>query len=77
MRIESEKHKSFRLLGIAVSNFSEDHDPQIPGLNAVADDRRDKLETAIDRVHGKLGKAALQTGRQFVRKPRLPTDKDG
>jgi len=77
MRLASEKHKSFRLLGIGVSNFSEEHDPQIPGLTVAADDRRDKLETAIDKVHGKLGKAALQTGRQFVRKPRPPTDDDG
>ena len=77
MRLVSEKHKSFRLLGIGVSNFSEEHDPQIPGLTMAADDRRDKLETAIDTVHGKLGKSALQSGRQFVRKPRPPIDDDG
>ena len=76
MRPESEKHRLFRLLGISVSNFSEESAPQIPGLDAASGDRRDKLETAIDRVHDKIGKVALQTGRQFVRKTGRPTDKD-
>ena len=31
------------------------------------DDKRNRLEAAVDQLHGKMGTDALRTGRQFAR----------
>jgi hypothetical protein len=31
------------------------------------DDKRNRLEAAVDQLHGKMGIDALRTGRQFAR----------
>jgi len=47
-------------------------------LDGGADDKRNRLESAVDQLHQKLGFDALRTGRQFSRaRARLAPPKGG
>ena len=75
---EVENNRLYRLLGIGVSNFDEGDDGQLFDLPAGADDRRNRLEAAVDHLRGKLGPQSLKSGRQFARNPHnsKPDDAD-
>ena len=66
--------KRYRLLGIGADQLGP---PQGAGLLDLVDDhgrRRDDLEAAIDDLHSRLGRDALQSGRMFTRRHRPETD---
>jgi len=73
---EAGKKASYRLLGIAISGFSDRDDNQI--LNFPSDEylKQKKLENAVDKLRKTMGKDMLKTGRQFTRDRRQRLKRD-
>jgi DNA polymerase-4 len=70
----------FRLLGIGVSDLSDDHRADPPDLVDVGARKRAMAEGAIDRLRDKFGKKAVETGYTFGKgrsaHPPEPVDDD-
>ena len=64
---EVKKSNSYRLIGISVDNLGEPSEARLFDLEGGDDDKRNRLEAAVDQLHGKMGIDALRTGRQFAR----------
>ena len=67
MRPEIKKTNSYRLIGIGVNNLGEPSEARFFDLEGGDDDKRNRLEAAVDQLHSKMGIDALRTGRQFTR----------
>jgi len=67
LKNEVKKSRSYRLLGIGVDNLGDVGDVRLFDLDGGANDKRNRLEAAVDQLHQKLGFDALRTGRQFSR----------
>ena len=67
LRPEVKKTNSYRLIGIGVDNLGEPSEARLFDLEGGDDDKRNRLEAAVDQLHGKMGIDALRTGRQFAR----------
>ena len=67
LRPEIKKTNSYRLIGIGVDNLGEPSEARLFDLEGGDDDKRNRLEAAVDQLHGKMGIDALRTGRQFAR----------
>ena len=66
----------YRLLGIGVDNIGKPSEARLFDLLGGEDDKRNRLELAVDDLHSKMGKEVLYTGRQFTKnlqKKRNPT----
>ena len=57
----------YRLLGIGVDNLGKASEVRLFDLFGGEDDKRNRLESAVDEVHSKMGKEVLYTGRQFTK----------
>jgi len=57
----------YRLLGIGVDNLGKASEVRFFDLFGGEDDKRNRLESAVDEVHSKMGKEVLYTGRQFTK----------
>ena len=57
----------FRLLGIGVNHLGEAYEARLFDLDGGEDNRRNRLEAAVDRLHIKMGSNVLRTGRQFTK----------
>ena len=55
------------MLGIGVYDLGEVPEARLFDLDGGADDRRNRLEAAVDQLHIKMGTSVLRTGRQFSR----------
>lgn len=64
-----------RLIGIGVSGLAEPGE-QLDMLDA-STERRERLNSTIDRIRNKYGFTAIQTGRTMQLKDIFPTDKEG
>jgi DNA polymerase-4 len=64
---ETQKSQPYRLLGIGVSHFNQASSSSFLDLNDEVNDKRNRLEAAVDRLQGKLGDSIIQSGRQFSR----------
>ena len=58
----------YRLLGIGVDNIGKASEIRLFDLLGGEDDKRNRLESAVDGLHSKMGKEVLYTGRQFTKK---------
>jgi len=67
LRPEIKKTNLYRLIGIGVDNLGEPSETRLFDLEGGDDDKRNRLEAAVDQLHGKMGIGALHTGRQFAR----------
>ena len=67
LRPEVKKSNAYRLIGIGVDNLGEPSETRLFDLEGGDDDKRNRLEDAVDQLHGKMGIGALHTGRQFAR----------
>ena len=67
LRPETKKSHAYRLIGIGVDNLGEPSETRLFDLEGGDDDKRNRLEAAVDQLHGKMGIDALRTGRQFAR----------
>ena len=67
LRPEVKKSNAYRLIGIGVDNLGEPSETRLFDLEGGDDDKRNRLEAAVDQLHGKMGIGALHTGRQFAR----------
>ena len=64
---ETKKQTSYRLLGIGVSHFDNVTTQTLFDHNGGFDDKRNRLEAAMDQLQRKLGDRIIQSGRQFSR----------
>ena len=64
---ETKKQQTYRLLGIGVSNLDHVTTQTLFDHNGGFDDKRNRLEAAMDQLQGKLGDRIIQSGRQFSR----------
>ena len=64
---ETQKSIPYRLLGIGVSHLNQASSSLFLDLNDEVNDKRNRLEAAVDRLQGKLGDSIIQSGRQFSR----------
>ena len=64
---ETQKSLQYRLLGIGVSHLNQASSSSFLDLNDEVNDKRNRLEAAMDRLQGKLGDSIIQSGRQFSR----------
>ena len=64
---ETQKSIPYRLLGIGVSHLNQASSSLFLDLNDEVNDKRNRLEAAMDRLQGKLGDSIIQSGRQFSR----------
>ena len=64
---ETKKQISYRLLGIGVSHLDHVTTQTLFDHNGGFDDKRNRLEAAMDQLQGKLGDRIIQSGRQFSR----------
>ena len=64
---ETKKQISYRLLGIGVSHLDHMTTQTLFDHNGGFDDKRNRLEAAMDQLQGKLGDRIIQSGRQFSR----------
>jgi len=64
---EVGNNNKFRLLGIGVNDLGEAYDARLFDLDGGEDNRRNRLEAAVDRLHIKMGSNVLRTGRQFTK----------
>ena len=64
---ETKKQISYRLLGIGVSHLDHMTTQTLFDHNGGVDDKRNRLEAAMDQLQGKLGDRIIQSGRQFSR----------
>jgi hypothetical protein len=62
---EVGNYNKFRLLGIGVKDLGELSGARLFDLDGGEDDRRNRLEAAVDQLHIKMGTNVLRTGRQF------------
>ena len=78
VRIASETKKQipYRLLGIGVSNLDHLTTRTLFDHNGGFDDKRNRLEAAMDQLQGKLGDRIIQSGRQFSRNQSPKDDND-
>ena len=53
------------MLGIGVKELGELSEARLFDLDGGEDDRRNRLEAAVDQLHVKMGTNVLRTGRQF------------
>ena len=67
LRPEVNKSNAYRLIGIGVDNLGKPSEARLFDLEGGDDDKRNRLEAAVDQLHGKMGTDALRTGRQFAR----------
>ena len=67
LRPEIKRSNAYRLIGIGVNNLGEPSEARLFDLEGGGDDKRNRLEAAVDQLHGKMGIDALRTGRQFAR----------
>ena len=67
LRPEVKKSNAYRLIGIGIDNLGEPSEARLFDLEGGDDDKRNRLEAAVDQLHGKMGIDALRTGRQFAR----------
>jgi len=67
LRPETTKNISYRLLGIGVENLDKEFSQMLFDTGPDDDDRRDRLEKAVDHLHSRLGEHSVQSGRQFSR----------
>lgn len=75
LRREIKPNRKFRLLGCGVDQLGPPESAGLLDLADADDERRNKLEAALDTVHEKLGAGAVQTGRTFTRKRNAATIK--
>ena len=73
---ETKKQISYRLLGIGVSHLYHVTIPTFFDHNGGFDDKRNRLEAAMDQLQGKLGDRIIQSGRQFSRYQSAHDDED-
>ena len=73
---ETKKRISYRLLGIGVSNLDHVMIRTLFDRNGGFDDKRNRLEAAMDQLQGKLGNRIIQSGRQFCRYQPASDDDD-
>ena len=66
----------FRLLGIGVKDLGELSEARLFDLDGGEDDRRNRLEAAVDQLHVKMGANVLRTGRQFTKTIKAQKTKD-
>ena len=52
-------------MGIGVNDLGEAYEARLFDLDGGEDDRRNRLEAAVDQLHIKMGTNVLRTGRQF------------
>ena len=64
---ETKKQIFYRLLGIGISNLDHVTTQTLFDRNGGVDDKRNRLEAAMDQLQGKLGDHIIQSGRQFSR----------
>jgi len=64
---ETKKQISYRLLGIGVSHLDHVMTQTLFDQSGGVDDKRNRLEAAMDQLQGKLGDRIIQSGRQFSR----------
>ena len=65
---ETKKDFFYRLLGIGVTNLTEVSLGSLFDLRGGLDDKRNRLEQAIDSLEEKLGDGIIKSGRQFVQR---------
>jgi DNA polymerase-4 len=68
LKKETKDTNFYRLLGIGVSNIGKASEARLFDLLGGEDDKRNRLESAVDDLHSKMGKEVLYTGRQFTKK---------
>ena len=64
---ETKKQIPYRLLGIGVSYLDHVTTQTLFDHNGGFDDKRNRLEAAMDQLQSKLGNRIIQSGRQFSR----------
>ena len=64
---EVGNNNRFRLLGIGVNNLGKAYEARLFDLDGGEDNRRNRLEAAVDQLHKKMGANVLRTGRQFTK----------
>jgi hypothetical protein len=65
---ETKKGIFYRLLGIGVDNLGEANSGSLFDLGGSLNDKRNRLEQAVDLLEGKLGDGIIKSGRQFARR---------
>jgi len=65
---ETKKGNFYRLLGIGVYNLGEANSDSLFDLGGSLNDKRNRLEQAVDLLEGKLGDGIIKSGRQFARR---------
>jgi len=65
LKKEVKNTNFYRLLGIGVDNIGKVSEVRLFDLSGGEDDKRNRLESAVDELHSKMGKEVLYTGRQF------------
>ena len=73
---ETKKQISYRLLGIGVSHLDHVKTQTLFDHNGGVDDKRNRLEAAMDQLQSKLGDRIIQSGRQFSRHQSVHDDED-
>ena len=73
---ETKKQISYRLLGIGVSHLDHVKTQTLFDRNGGVDDKRNRLEAAMDQLQSKLGDRIIQSGRQFFRHQSVHDDDD-
>ena len=73
---ETKKQLPYRLLGIGVSNLDHLTTQTLFDHNGGFDDKRNRLEAAMDQLQRKLGDRIIQSGRQFSRYQSADDDDD-
>ena len=61
-------NRQYRLLGFGVDQLGHPEGDNLLSLAGGSEERKDRLEEALDQVHQKLGDDAVQSGRIFQRK---------
>ncbi len=52
-------------MGIGVNDLDKSYEVRLFDLDGGEDNRRNRLEAAVDQLHIKMGTNVLRTGRQF------------
>ena len=73
---ETKKRIAYRLLGIGISHLDHVTTQTLFDHNGGFDDKRNRLEAAMDQLQGKLGDRIIQFGRQFSRYQSANDDDD-
>jgi hypothetical protein len=64
---ETKKGCFYRLLGIGVNNLQEKCSDSLFDLDGGLNDKRNRLEEAVDLLEEKLGDGIIKSGRLFTR----------